>query len=73
MTQINIQFQYDREAGKVYGVLRRLKSEGYFQTFNIYDNYAEVIVGSEDADAVLNVFNDLQEEGYRGIHADVPQ
>jgi len=68
---IAVSFTTDEEAGAVYGLIRKLKREGYFQTYSMYDDYA-LIFSVEEVDAVLNIFNDFADErGLKGIFAQV--
>jgi len=59
---ISVSFTTDEEAGAVYGTIRRLKHEGYFSTYSMYDDYALIFVDAGDIDTVLNIFNDMADE-----------
>lgn len=69
---ITVSFITDEEAGAVYGTIRKLKHEGYFSTYSMYDNYALVFVEAGEVDTVLNVFNDMADEReLKGISAQI--
>ena len=69
---IAVSFITDEEAGAVYGTIRRLKHEGYFSTYSMYDNYALIIVEAGEIDTVLNIFNDMADEReLKGIFAQI--
>ena len=71
-TTVAVQFTTDEEAGAVYGTIRRLKHEGYFSSYSMYDDYALLFVPSGDVDTVINVFTELSEErSLQGIFAQV--
>jgi len=67
---VTVSFTTDEEAGAVYGTIRRFKHEGYYSSYNMYDNYALISVEAGEVDTVLNIFNDLADErGLPGIFA----
>lgn len=69
-TTIAVSFTTDEEAGVVYGTIRKLKHEGFFSSYSMYDDYALLFVPASEVDTVLNVFNDIAEEkGLKGISA----
>ena len=69
---IAVSFITDEEAGAVYGTIRRLKHEGYFSTYSMYDNHALIIVEAGEIDTVLNIFNDMADEReLKGIFAQI--
>ncbi len=55
-------YQTDEEAGTVYSTVLKLKREGYFSSYNMYDGYALLSVPSSEVDTVLTVFNKLSDE-----------
>jgi len=59
---IAVSFTTDEEAGAVYGTIRRLKHEGYFSSYSMYDDYALISVEAGEVDTVLNIFNDMADE-----------
>ncbi len=65
-TTIAVQYTTDEEAGAVYGTILKLKREGYFSSYSMYDNYALLFVPSSEVDTVLKVFNDL------GVERELP-
>ena len=69
---ITASFTTEEEAGAVYGTIRRLKHEGLFSSYSMYDDYALIFVEAGEVDTVLNVFNDMADErGLKGIFAQV--
>ena len=69
-TTIAGNYTTDEEAGAVYGIVRKLKREGYFSSYSMYDTYALLFVPSTEVDTVLKVFNDLGvDRGLAGIMA----
>jgi len=68
---IKVSFTTDEEAGAVYGTIRHLKHEGFFSSYSMYDDHA-LIFGVDDAETILNVFNDMVDErDLPGIFAQV--
>lgn len=61
-TTIAVEFNTDEEAGAVYGTIRKLKNEGYFSAYSMYDDYALIFVPSSEAGNVLDVFYKLSAE-----------
>ena len=67
---VAVSFTTDEEAGVVYGTIRKLKHEGFFSSYSMYDDYALLFVPDSEVDTVINSFNDLAtEKGLRGINA----
>jgi len=69
---ITVSFMTGEEAGAVYGTIRKLKHEGYFSLYSMYNDYALIFVEAGEADAVINVFNDMADEReLEGIFAQI--
>lgn len=58
--RVTISFTSDEEAGAVYGLLRMLKRNGFSQSFNIFDQSAEILVDEDDIEIVLAHIIDLR-------------
>ena len=65
--RITIYFTSDDEAGAVYGMLRALKRNGFFQSFNISEQDAEISLDPEDVEIVLAYITDLRSGRTRKI------
>lgn len=61
--RITIYFTSDEEAGAVYGLLRMLKRNGFFQSFNVFDQEAEILVDEDDTEIVLAHISNLRTGG----------
>jgi len=61
-TTVAVNFTTDEEAGAVYGTIRKLKHEGYFSSYSMYDDYALLFVPSTEVNTVIDFFDTLSAE-----------
>jgi len=67
---VAVAFTTHEEAGAVYGTIRKLKQEGLFSSYSMYDDYALIFTDAGETEGVINAFNDLAtERGLPGIFA----
>jgi len=59
---VAVAFTTNEEAGAVYGTIRKLKQEGLFSSYSMYDDYALIFVEANEVDGVINAFNDMAAE-----------
>lgn len=62
MSRLTIHWKTDDEAGAVFGTLRSLKRNGFFQSFEMSDDHAEVNVSPEAVDIVIQTLEDLRHQ-----------
>jgi len=59
---IAVAFTTHEEAGSVYGTIRKLKQEGLFSSYSMYDDYALIFAPAGEAEGIINAFNDMATE-----------
>ena len=59
---VAVLFTTHEESGAVYGTIRKLKQEGFFSSYSMYDDYALIFVPVSEVDAVINALNNMATE-----------
>lgn len=59
---VAVSFTTDEEAGVVYSTIRKLKHEGLFSAYSMYDDYALIFTDAGETEGVINAFNDIAAE-----------